>query len=301
MIMPLVTVITTTYNLIKSERIEFIKECIESVHSQSYANFEHIIIDGASSDGTLDILKEYEDKGWLKIYSEPDSGIYQAMNRGIDKANGKYVVFLNSDDYFSSVDAIKKSVELLESTNSDISFADVSYSYSKNNAKLWAGDLSIVFSAPPFCHQTMFTKTDVLKEIGYFNENYKIASDYEMMIKLVLNGYKFVHLKENIATFRYGGYSSSRDLMINEDAQIYCDLYKEFCDLSFDEAMDIYRFHTLPFNLAIKLSKYLHGIDKLNFWINNIRKHLFQFRLSKKSGMLRIFGFWIIKPQRNKV
>lgn len=301
MIKPLVTVITTTYNLVMNGRAEYIKECIESVHSQSYANFEHIIIDGASSDGTLDVLKEYEDKGWLKVYSEPDSGIYQAMNRGIDRANGKYVVFLNSDDFFSSINAIKDSVELLESNNADVSFADVSYLYDDKKSRPWVGDLSIVFSAPPFCHQTMFTKTDVLKEIGYFNENYKIASDYEMMIKLVLKGYKFVHLKENISTFRYGGYSSERDLMIKEDAQIYCDLYKDFCELSFEEALDIYRFHTVPFKLAIKLSKYLHGIDKLNFWIYNLRKHLFQFRLSKKFGMLRIFGLWVVKPQRNKV
>ena len=296
MIEPLVTVITTTYNLVENDRIEYIKECIESVHTQSYSNFEHIIIDGASKDGTLDILKEFELKGWIKLYSEPDSGIYQAMNRGIDKANGKYIVFLNSDDFFSSIDAIKHSVELLESNNADISFADVSYSYSNKKTKLWAGDLSIVFSAPPFCHQTMFTRTELLKEVGYFNEKYKIASDYEMMIRLVLCGAKFVHLKENIVTFRYGGYSSERELMINEDAQIYCELYKNFCELSFDEAKDIYRFHTLPFKLAIKLSKYLNGIDRVNFWIYNIRKHLFQFRLSKKCGMLRLLGIWVVKP-----
>lgn len=301
MVKPLVTIITATYNLIENDRVKYVRECIESVHRQSYENFEHIIVDGASCDGTIELLKEYEDKGWVKIYSEPDSGIYQAMNRGIDRANGKYIVFLNSDDFFSSINAIKDSVELLESTNADVSYADVSYLCNDNKSKPWIGDLSIVFSAPPFCHQTMFTKTNVLKEIGYFNENYKIVSDYEMMIKLVLKGYKFVHLKENIVTFRYGGYSSERELMIREDAQIYSELYKDFCDLSFDEAMDIYRFHTVPFKLAIKLSKYLHGVDKLKFWIYNIRKHFFQFRLSRKSGMLRLLGIWVVKPQRYKV
>ena len=296
MVRPLVTVITTTYNLVKSGRDKFLRQCLESVHNQDYENFEHIIIDGASTDGTLEILKEYEEKGWIKIYSENDNGIYQAMNRGIDKANGKYTVFMNADDCFTSMSAISDSVKLLEKTQADASYANVSYQYPDGASSLWKGDLSIVFSATPFCHQVMFTRTQLLKDIGYFNEKYKISSDYEMIIRLVLGGYKLVHLDKNLAMFRYGGCSSNKSLMINEDAQIYCDLYKDFADFTFEEAEDIYKFHTLPFKLAIKLSKYLHGIEKIKFWAYNIRKHMFQFRLSKKSGMLRICGVWIVKP-----
>ena len=106
MINPVVTIITITYNLIKDGREAYFRECVESVHNQCYGNFEHIIIDGASDDGTIDLLNEYAQKGWIKYYSEPDNGIYNAMNKGIEKANGKYIVFLNSDDYFSSVTAI---------------------------------------------------------------------------------------------------------------------------------------------------------------------------------------------------
>ena len=299
---PLVTVITTTFNLVEAGRVEYFKQCIDSVHNQSYENLEHKVIDGASKDGTIEILNEYSKKGLIKYFSEPDSGIYQAMNRGIERANGKYIVFLNSDDYFSSLDAVKNSVELLEKNNADCSFADVSYIYEdKNKVTKWIGDLSIVFSAAPFCHQTMFTKTELLKEIGGFNENLKIASDYQQMIQLVLSGCKFVHLNENIVNFRYGGTSSNKEALLNEDAKIYCELYKEFQDLSLEEAKDIYRFHTLPFSLAVKLSKYLHGRDKFKFWHYNIRKHMFQFRLSKKSGMLRLFGLWIVKPQPQNV
>ena len=297
MINPVVTIITITYNLIKDGREAYFRECVESVHNQCYGNFEHIIIDGASDDGTIDLLNEYAQKGWIKYYSEPDNGIYNAMNKGIEKANGKYIVFLNSDDYFSSVTAIKDSVELLETSGADISFADVSYIYEhKNKVLKWNGDLSIVFSATPFCHQTMFTKTDVLRQVGMFNEKYKIASDYEMIIRLVMDGYKFVHLKKNIVTFRYGGFSSNKEILLNEDAQIYCELYKDYHELSFSEAQSIYRFHVLPFKLALKLSKFLEGKDKINFWRYNIRKHLFQFRLSKKCGMLRLFGIWIVRP-----
>lgn len=294
---PLITIITTTYNLLENGREEYFRQCLESVNVQTYKNVEHIIIDGASSDGTIEILNEYKDKGWITYHSEADTGIYQAMNRGIERANGKYVLFLNSDDYFSSTQAIENSVDLLEKSGADVSYANVSYVYEDSNkSKIWVGDLSIVFSAAPFCHQTMLTKTDVLKEVGGFNENYKITSDYEMMIRLVLGGYKFVHLNENIAAFRYGGYSSNKPLLLNEDAQIYCKLYKEFYDLTFSEAQDIYKFHVLPFKLAFKLSKYFCLKDKIKFWRYNIRKHLFQFRLSKKCGMLRLLGVWIVKP-----
>ena len=74
--LPPITVITATYNLIKNGRKEFFKQCLESVHNQTYPNIEHLIIDGASSDGTVEMLQEYADKGWIKYISEPDSGIY---------------------------------------------------------------------------------------------------------------------------------------------------------------------------------------------------------------------------------
>ena len=73
--LPKITVITATFNLIKDKREKFFRQCVESVHNQTYANIEHLVMDGASKDGTLDLIKEYEDKGWLKCYSEPDKGM----------------------------------------------------------------------------------------------------------------------------------------------------------------------------------------------------------------------------------
>ena len=121
---PLVTVITATYNLIKSKREKFIIQCLESVHNQHYSNIEHIVIDGASDDGTLPLLKKYESLGWIKLFSEPDTGIYDAMNKGILKANGKYVSILNSDDFFHDPEGIAISVRLLEENDADYSYAD---------------------------------------------------------------------------------------------------------------------------------------------------------------------------------
>ena len=120
MIKPLVTVITITFNCIKYGRKETLIQSIESVQNQDYENFEHIIIDGASSDGTLELLQSYPH---LKVFSEPDNGVYDAFNKGVKRANGKYIVFVNSDDYFSTNKAISLSVDALEKENADYSYA----------------------------------------------------------------------------------------------------------------------------------------------------------------------------------
>lgn len=119
---PKVTVVTPTFNLIEGGREKFFQQCIESVHNQTYQNIEHLIIDGASTDGTLELLQKYEKKGWIKCYSEPDEGMCDAMNKGIRKASGEYVAILNSDDFYTK-NAIELSVKALLENNADYSYA----------------------------------------------------------------------------------------------------------------------------------------------------------------------------------
>lgn len=110
---PLVTVVTVVRNAIRDGRQEMLEQCIASVRSQRYPNIEHLVMDGASDDGTTDMLDRYQKLGWLKYYSEPDSGMYEAMNKGIRKANGKYIVFLNTDDYFTMLMQLRSQFILL--------------------------------------------------------------------------------------------------------------------------------------------------------------------------------------------
>ena len=97
---PLVSIITVTRNLIDAGRKDFFRQCVESVRMQDYPNIEHLIIDGASTDGTVDLLKEMN----VNYISEPDAGIYTAINKGISLSEGKYVAFLNSDDFYTRSD-----------------------------------------------------------------------------------------------------------------------------------------------------------------------------------------------------
>ena len=106
-----VSVITASFNLLSSGRREQMLRCLESIRSQQDVRIEHLVIDGASTDGTLDFLKSYENQGWIKIFSEPDKGIYDAFNRGIAKAQGEYVCFINSDDYLNNPAGLAEAVK----------------------------------------------------------------------------------------------------------------------------------------------------------------------------------------------
>lgn len=199
---PLVTVVTITYNLINAGREKFIRQCIDCVHAQTYKNVEHIIIDGASTDGTLEIFKDYP---WLKVFSEPDKGIYDAMNKGVAKASGKYIVFLNSDDFWHDNRAVEESVKALEENDADFSYSSAKY-YDENEKFIGClfPVMETFFLRMPFSHQSMFTKTKLV----HFDDTYKSAGDYDFVLRLILSGAKGVFVKLDFTSFRLIGISS---------------------------------------------------------------------------------------------
>ncbi len=200
--LPLVTVVTITYNLIKAEREKYVRQCIECVKNQTYPNIEHIIIDGASTDGTLEIFNDYP---WLKVFSEPDKGIYDAMNKGVAKASGKYIVFLNSDDFWHDNKAVEESVKSLEENDADFSYSTARY-FDKNGKFIGYlfPMLETFFLRMPFSHQSMFTKTKLV----HFDDTYRSAGDFDFVLKLILNGAKGVRVNLDFTSFRFIGISS---------------------------------------------------------------------------------------------
>lgn len=201
-----VTVVTVTYNLIKGGREAYFRQCLESVYNQNYDNIEHLVIDGASNDGSLELIQEYAEKGWIKYISEPDDGIYYAMNKGIEMATGDYIAFLNSDDYWHDENAVQAAVSVFAETECDFCAGNANYIDEKNPEKNFIryADLSHAFSPIPFCHQAMFCKVDVMKNLGMFDLTYKSASDYDFIIRLFLNKYKGAVIPLTFTTFRMG-------------------------------------------------------------------------------------------------
>ena len=108
---PLVSIITVTLNCLKDDRRDFLLQNFESVHRQTYGAVEHIVVDGASTDGTVEFLEEFRRKGWISYVSHKDHGIYDAMNEGHRLAKGEYVLVLNSDDWYASDDVIENMVK----------------------------------------------------------------------------------------------------------------------------------------------------------------------------------------------
>ena len=210
---PLVSVVTVCFNLVKNGRADFFRDCAQSVHNQTYSNIEHLIIDGGSTDGTVELLKEYEQKGWIRYISEPDKGIYDAMNKGIRAAKGKYVAFLNSDDYWHADTGVADSVNALETTGADFSYASRNVVHENGELKhIEQAAIGVFAILMPFCHQTMFTRRDTLLQHGGFDDKtFKSAGDYDLILRMLLSGATCAYVPRNFTSFRMSGLSSGEE------------------------------------------------------------------------------------------
>ena len=167
---PLVTIITVCYNA-----AALIEETIQSVLSQDYPNLEYLIVDGASTDGTLDIVRKYADR--VKFVSEPDKGIYDAMNKGLKMAKGEWVNFMNAGDTFSDDHVLSDIFHGEIPNHVHIIGGHVEKIYPDHKEPQWAENPSITRYTLPYCHQATFMR------IGnwQFDTNFKIAADYKVM------------------------------------------------------------------------------------------------------------------------
>lgn len=312
---PLVTIITAAYNLLQNGRETTFRQCVKSVHNQTYPNIEHIVIDGASKDGTLNLLQEYQDKGWIKYYSEPDKGIYDAMNKGILKAKGKYVVCLNSDDFYCNNKAVELLVKKAEETDADACCggSKIIDEDGKIINLLWKAELTnyIIFGQMA-CHQTFLIKTDVMKELGLYDLKYKISSDTAFMYKMLQNAKKIVIVRSVLINYRLGGASSDAKLVkcdvINS---MYCE-YGQYHHLSYYDCQNLfaYSYVHLPLDEAIKLGNKL----EVATWREAYFKHLFSHyaqktqtdfgplnSLQQRKICYKLFGFLpLLKIKRKK-
>jgi len=224
-----VSIITACINLIKEERKDFFQQMFESIQNQTYPNIEHIIIDGASKDGSLDVIEGLITKANnkninIKLISEHDTGIYNAMNKGVKESTGDYFIFMNSDDYYKSKDAIKILVETLEKNNADLSTSAVEAIDVKNNTTTIkrAKPKTFVWRMP-LCHQTLLSKRELFDKYGELDENYLISADYDFLFKSLVNGAKISKTNEVLVGFRncgicsqYGSIAAQNNLSILE-------------------------------------------------------------------------------------
>ena len=205
-----ISIITVVYN-----NKATIQDAIDSILNQTYKNIEHIIIDGASTDGTIEIIKSYGDKITTFI-SEPDEGLYDAMNKGITLATGEIVGILNSDDFYIDKHVIKRVVKVFQERGVDSMFADLIFVAPNNLQKTIRYYDSSKFNPSKFAygwmpaHPTFFVKRKIYEKYGVFKTDYKIAADYEILVRF-LEKYKisYYYMQLPIIKMRIGGISTS--------------------------------------------------------------------------------------------
>lgn len=223
---PFFTIITVCYNSEKT-----IAKTLESVLNQTFQDFEYLIVDGCSTDGTLDIIKKYEPtfNGKLKCISEPDRGIYDAMNKGIKLAKGKLIGMINSDDWYElscfekvienySVDKMKVYYGLMRYYKNGEFYKVLSY----NHSHLHLGMLN---------HPTCFVDARIYYAIGTFDLKYKLAADYDFMFRCCNAGIGFVHIESILANMAMEGASDKFTILSRRETFEILYRYKKISRL----------------------------------------------------------------------
>lgn len=200
-----ISVITVCYDSVKT-----IERTIKSVIAQDYDELEYIIIDGASTDGTLDIIGRYRDKISICI-SEPDSGLYDAMNKGLERASGEVFAFLNSDDYYAD-NVLKRVNECFQ--NSDADMVSGNMFICKNGVTTKAvynkSKKENMFFQVVYPHPALFAKRELYKKYGGFDTSYKIAADSEWVMRVCFKGAKVLCVEDYFTYFSADGLSSRK-------------------------------------------------------------------------------------------
>lgn len=242
----LVTIITVCYNSEKT-----IERTIKSVLNQTFNNYEYIFIDGMSTDNTNSIIdkykKQFEEKGVPVTHIiEKDEGIYDAMNKGAELANGVWVNYMNSDDYFYT----NKILEEIFTNNSyedvDVIYGDTRYIKEDEEYIEKGKSIDTITYHIPFCHQSAFVKSYLQKKYR-FNKKYKISADYDFFLNLYLKRKKFIYLPITISNFSFGGISNSNLI----------DTYKEDSEVK-------HNYKIINKNSFISRLKYIYFILKCN-------------------------------------
>lgn len=226
-----VTVITVTYNCDR-----YIHKTIESVKKQDYLDFEHLIVDGQSSDKTVNIINCYADDATnVRWISEPDLGIYDAMNKAVNMAKSEYIIFMNAGDEFADEFVLSRFAAKARETNADVIYGNVIDYLPSLNEKFLLRKAPAVLTKKYFlkrnglCHQSIFAKKHTLDEYKFNWRKYKIAADKDWVLHCFVDGKIFQYLDYPICLYDRTGISSAkenRDQIKTETDLMLCDHMK---------------------------------------------------------------------------
>lgn len=197
-----ISVVTVCFNAEKE-----IEKTVASVLSQNYDNYNYYIIDGNSTDKTLEIVETVSANYLFKpvIISEPDKGIYNAMNKATDLIDGEWIIFMNAGDQFYDDDVLRDFS--LSDNKADFVYGDSCYINQGGSFMVKAGEIGQIRDKMPFCHQAIFNKTEVLRKLR-FDESYRICADYDCYQRAFKEGVSFEHISVCVCRYEEGGASA---------------------------------------------------------------------------------------------
>lgn len=215
---PRISLITVCYNAEAS-----IAHALQSAREQTYRNFEHLIVDGASKDRTLEVVQQFGDLP-LVISSEPDKGIYDAMNKGVARARGNILFFLNADDRLWDKDVLAKVAQAFDADpDLDMLWGDVISVFpdgdTERNSYAHITPQTLIHGS--LCHQATFARKRLFEQHGGFNTAYPICADYDWFLRVLQGGARYRHVDLDVAAFTRGGaHEANRDTTYWEKARI---------------------------------------------------------------------------------
>ena len=216
-----ISIITVSFNAVKT-----IEQTIKSVITQSYENIEYLIRDGQSTDGTGEIIQKYENTIDYFV-SEPDEGIYDAMNKGLRKATGDVIGIINSDDWYEP-DVISKIARVFKTTDAELVYGKIGIVNDKGDISISANEpLNQLWHSMVTPHPSVFVRREIYDKYGVFNTKFRIAADYELMLRFYIAGVKFRYMDMVTVNFRTGGVSSTRAVECAEETKTISLSYLE--------------------------------------------------------------------------
>lgn len=265
-----ISIITINYNDVKG-----LEKTMTSVFGQTYANIEYIVIDGGSTDGSKDYIAQYDSRLGYWV-SEPDKGIYNAMNKGIDKATGDYLLFLNSGDYLVNSKVVEEFVDF--KPVEDLVYGDSSFMYpNKDNVykKMPDNMEGLMIFYRTLNHQSIFHKHSLFNKVRRYDENYKMLADwafYNNVILIEKGSYRHINLL--ISNYDTTGYSSNPDnaAIMEQDRNRF---YSEHVDYFIPLMLENYKMILDKYN-KLKASKNQSFIFKIKKSLRNVFKRIKQ-------------------------
>lgn len=264
---PLISIVTPTLNIVEKGQADAFNLLISLLELQTYPRIEHIVIDGGSTDETIELLKDYKNKGYLNFFTEKDYGKFNALNKGAMHAKGKYVAFMSCDDFYHDITGLYDAVNTLEAEGADFLFSPAYCRHPEGYVFLFMPAMYNAFQTMPCARQGMIFKRSMLAEEKYFDEKFKLMSDLDFIIRILLKKRKGVFFDTNFVTYKLGEKAyENEEQCINETKLIFHKNFRSLYPLNDDVLEVMVRTSEFPKELLNKLSTCFDASDKELFF-----------------------------------